>query len=478
MTRFALKKPRKNNMHKFWLVIFGAALVMCTPFPTGNANAQSATANGPVYIIQEGDSLWDIAYRFHVSQEDLANANGIVNANQITIGQPLVIPGLEGIQGVLTTETVPFGETISSLSIRHHISTEILMRLNHLTSPNELYAGYSLVILQAGNPTPPGKRAGMKADQSLLEVAVLNNTDSWTILTNNRLSSSAMILPGDILRVPGKEDAGPGALPESITSVSTSEFIQGQTGEIEIDGVDGLVLQGSLMEHPLNFSSVLDQHYVALQGIHAMALPGLYPLSISGKTPDGVSMVYTQDVRVHAGDFIYDFPLSVDPATLDPEITVPEDSQWYSLSSQVSPEKLWEGEFSIPVQPVFADCYASRFGSRRSYNGSDYIYFHTGIDYCGQVGDPIYAAAPGVVVFAGLLTVRGNATMIDHGWGVYTAYMHQSEILVNLGDHVEEGQMIGRVGNTGRVEGPHLHFEVLVGGVQVDPLEWLNQAFP
>ena len=68
--------------------------------------------------------------------------------------------------------------------------------------------------------------------------------------------------------------------------------------------------------------------------------------------------------------------------------------------------------------------------------------------------------------------------MIDHGWGIYTAYMHQSEILVSVGEHVEKGQLIGRVGNTGRVEGPHLHFEVIVGGTQVDPLVWLIKNFP
>jgi murein DD-endopeptidase MepM/ murein hydrolase activator NlpD len=100
------------------------------------------------------------------------------------------------------------------------------------------------------------------------------------------------------------------------------------------------------------------------------------------------------------------------------------------------------------------------------------------LDYCGQIGDPIYAAAPGVVVFAEPSTVRGNATMIDHGMGVFSAYMHQSEILVNVGDRVEQGQLIGRVGNTGRVEGPHLHFEVLVGGVPVNPLDWLNKEYP
>jgi len=68
--------------------------------------------------------------------------------------------------------------------------------------------------------------------------------------------------------------------------------------------------------------------------------------------------------------------------------------------------------------------------------------------------------------------------VIDHGWGVYTAYGHQSEILVQVGDQVQKGQLIGLVGETGRVSGPHLHWEVIVGGVQVDPLQWLAREFP
>ena len=92
-------------MDKFWLSsLIGIDLIIFIVFPSGKVKAQSASTTGPVYIVQEGDSLWDIAYRFHVSQKDLANANGIVNTDQITVGQPLVIPGLEGIQGVLTTE--------------------------------------------------------------------------------------------------------------------------------------------------------------------------------------------------------------------------------------------------------------------------------------------------------------------------------------------------------------------------------------
>ena len=446
--------------------------------PLGVTNAQEATPSGPVYIIQEGDSLWNIAYRFHVSQDALANANGIVNADQITVGQPLVIPGLEGIQGILTTQFVPYGENLHSLSLQYHISSQLLKQLNHITSPNELYAGYSLVVTQNDNPTTVGKRVTLSPGQSMLELAVLNNTDPWSMMAENRVENSWEAIPGEVLRAPGKDEGGSGALPPTITSVSLDGLTQGETAEIQIIGEADLTISGSLTEHALNFFPATDDNYIALQGIHAMAEPGLYPLVLQFVSHDNPTYRFSQMVLVRAGDFLYDRPLPVDPATLDPETNRTENDLWFASASTVSPEKLWTGDFFVPVDPVFSDCYASRFGSRRSYNGSDYIYFHTGLDYCGQVGDPIYAAAPGVVVYTGTLTVRGNATMIDHGWGIFTAYMHQSEILINVGDHVEQGQLIGRAGNTGRVEGPHLHFEVLVGGVQVNPLKWLNREYP
>jgi murein DD-endopeptidase MepM/ murein hydrolase activator NlpD len=174
----------------------------------------------------------------------------------------------------------------------------------------------------------------------------------------------------------------------------------------------------------------------------------------------------------------------VDPATIDPAVTQPEDAQWNALALPVTPDKLWDGLMRIP-SPLdqeycveTGECWTSRYGNRRSYNGSPYQYFHTGLDIAGGTGTEIYAPADGVVVFAGPLTVRGNATMIDHGWGIYTGYMHQSELRVKVGDRVKKGQLIGLVGGTGRADGPHLHWEMWAGGVQVDPLEWLERVFP
>jgi murein DD-endopeptidase MepM/ murein hydrolase activator NlpD len=465
-------------MKQRWIKLL---LVLLFLLPTWPASAQELTPDGPVYIVQEGDNLWDIAARFGVTLDELLSANNFTYESVIYSGMQLIIPGLEGINGVLTTQDVPFGETLNSLSQRYQTSVEILARLNHLTSPSEVYAGMSLVIPLNEDSRQPGPRLSLAPGQSLLELAVLNNSDPFTIAMTNGVNQPATILAGQVLRQnssAGVSDPGPGALPPEITAVDVTDFIQGQTSVIWVDGADGSNLSGSLMGHPLNFFRFAEGGYVALQGVHAMAEPGVYPMTIQGSLPDSSSLGFTQSIRVYAGNFLYDVPLYVPAETLDPEITGPENELWENLVAPVTPDKLWEGVFAAPVDAAYAECWPSIFGSRRSYNGSDYIYFHTGLDYCGQVGYSIYAPAAGTVVYTGDLVVRGKATVINHGWGIYSAYMHQSEILVNVGDNVKTGQLIGLVGNTGRVIGPHLHLEVWAGGVQVNPLDWMSQVHP
>jgi murein DD-endopeptidase MepM/ murein hydrolase activator NlpD len=76
------------------------------------------------------------------------------------------------------------------------------------------------------------------------------------------------------------------------------------------------------------------------------------------------------------------------------------------------------------------------------------------------------------------LTVKGNAILIDHGWGVFSGYWHLSEFEVEVGDFVETGDLIGLIGNTGRSAGPHLHFEIDIHGTPINPQTWLTQSFP
>ena len=98
---------------------------------------------------------------------------------------------------------------------------------------------------------------------------------------------------------------------------------------------------------------------------------------------------------------------------------------------------------------------------------------HEGVDLGASYGAPIAAAAAGTVIYAGWLGGYGNLTVIDHGGGLATAYGHQSQIAVSVGQSVSQGEIIGYVGSTGHSTGPHLHFEVRVNGQAVDPLGYL-----
>ena len=122
--------------------------------------------------------------------------------------------------------------------------------------------------------------------------------------------------------------------------------------------------------------------------------------------------------------------------------------------------------------------YISPFGQARRYERGGDIKYHYGEDLAGKVGDPIRAVNDGTVVIAGFYTIRGGLTGIDHGAGVVSLYFHQSKIMVAVGQKVTRGEVIGAVGATGFVTGPHLHWEMRVRGEATDPKQWLNKIFP
>jgi len=115
-----------------------------------------------------------------------------------------------------------------------------------------------------------------------------------------------------------------------------------------------------------------------------------------------------------------------------------------------------------PVNGPITSPFGPRWGS-----------FHQGVDIGVPMGTPIAAAAAGTVIYCGWESGYGNLVVIDHGGNLATAYGHQSSIAVSCGQHVEQGQTIGYVGCTGHCFGPHLHFEVRIGGSPVDPLGYL-----
>jgi murein DD-endopeptidase MepM/ murein hydrolase activator NlpD len=462
------------------ILVFISILVSVTP-------VSAQTADGPIYIVQSGDSLLLIASRFNVDLADLMNANSISNPDLLSAGQELVIPGLEGISGVLVTEFVQFGDSYRSLSRRTQISQPVLRKLNRLVSPTELYVGVSLIVPQQSGENQLTSRITPSNGETMLELAIKENTDPWALAELNQLDGTWDSLPGDVLYATGGDtEVTASGLPAVFedAAVDPLPLMQGRTTVIRVQVPEGVTLGGMLVDHPLHFFPDVDGSQVALQGVHALLEPGPYPLRLEATLPDGSVQSFEQMVLVISGDYPDDPLLYVEASTIDPAIIGPEDQLIEDTVQPATPQKLWSGAFGTPAALYAESTYfTSRYGSRRQYIGleSDLTYqgFHTGLDFGGGTGLPITAPAAGrVVLTAPDQVIRGNATMIDHGWGVYSGFWHQSEFKVQVGDMVTPGQIIGLVGNTGRGTGAHLHWELWVNGVQVDPLDWLQQAYP
>jgi murein DD-endopeptidase MepM/ murein hydrolase activator NlpD len=449
---------------------------------TNSALAQSPAGDQARYIVQAGDTLYSIAVRFGISLTALTEVNGITDPNQLFPGQELIIPGLEGVSGLLTTEIIGFGDSLASMATRTNIPYDALFRINRITSPGEVYAGMNIILPLLENQSNLNKQIAIRSNQTLLEAAILQDSSPWAIAMLNNLTGQTSTLPGDRLFIQGKatDENAIGIYPfiENI-QIDPLPLVQGHTTEVLVSTYEPAILSGTLTGHELVFYENGENGYVSLQGVHAMLEPGLYPVTVTIQLADGSIYSYEQQVYVASGDFPKDPPLTVDPTTLDPAVTKPEDDQVFAIVSELTSLRQWSEVFKLTVAEPY--CIKSWYGDRRSYNGSDYTYFHTGLDYgvCSQERPyAILAPAPGTVVFTGQLTVRGNATIIDHGWGIFTGYWHQNEILVNVGDQVTTGQEIGSIGATGRVNGPHLHWEIWVNGVQVDPQDWLDRLYP
>lgn len=442
----------------------------------------AAQSSGPVYVVQPGDTLSLIAERFNVSVSELMAANNINDPNVLSAGQELVIPGLEGVSGVLDTEVVNFGDSLSSILRRTQIPLDLLQKLNHLVSPTQFYVGSSLVVPKQENQSDLAVRLTTAPGQSLLELAAQSNTNPWTLAQLNGIAGTWDALPGDVLYMAGAGSSSQNAsgLPSAFGSaqIVSLPLKQGGTADIMVSPAKGVTLSGGLADKPLHFFDMGDGRMVALQGVYVLLPPGAYPLELDATLPDGSTQSFQQMVLVAVGDQ----PQTAVPVPPeDPTVMVSEDKQLASITEPATAAKYWQGQFSMPVATPY--CIKDWFGAPRSltYNGSPYSYFHGGVDFgvC-SVDHPfdIYAAASGKVVFTGLLPVRGNLTVIDNGWGIYTLYAHQAQIGVAVGQDVQAGQVIGQIGATGHVTGPHLHFEVWVNGVQVNPLDWLNRAYP
>lgn len=242
---------------------------------------------------------------------------------------------------------------------------------------------------------------------------------------------------------------------------------------VTVHGADAMP-SGTLGKHALVFQPRRDG-YAALTSLSIEAGPGPLELSVAIENADGKQRI-NGTLDVLPGNFPRR-ELSIAARFTNPSR---KELAWAAADQKAFDEALavaftpWSftSDFAYP-RP--ADITAP-YGDQRVLNGKTKS-VHYGVDLDGNTGDPIWAANDGVVVMARECFGSGNTVLIDHGGRLFTAYFHLSAFAVKVGDQVKQGQAIGRVGMTGRVTGPHLHFGVKLDGRWVNPLSLLSLQF-
>ena len=193
--------------------------------------------------------------------------------------------------------------------------------------------------------------------------------------------------------------------------------------------------------------------------------------SSTGKLLDSISRAYE---LVAIGRPVDRLTLTAEEASvLTPEAAARERELRAQFFSEFDRGRRWTTFFRRPAEGVAT----TQFGQGRSYNGGPVGSFHTGLDLAAAAGTPVVAPAPARVDWVGEMPIRGISVILDHGAGVKSSYHHLQSVAVAEDDDVRSGQQIGAVGETGLATGPHLHWELTVWGVNVDPASWTLKDF-
>ncbi len=406
-------------------IVFSCSLAQEDPTPAPKADAIAPLTE---ITIQPGDTLWDIAIRYETTVDELKLANQLVN-NKLKLGAILKLPN--GSNSSPETYIVREGDTLFDIALAFSLTVDDLIAFNNIDG-SFIKPGQKLV-LNSPKDAPASLIVKVESGDTLWKIARQYDIEVVDLIAANKLQSDKLSI-GTELIVPGRYAA-------LETKSGSSPDLGGSAAAVSITVGKGDTLWEIARRYDTDISALMSANSLSSSEIKA----GQVLRIISGgelsraKTDTTESPILASVAKPSAGFDSVSKTLSLIPLMVWP------------LKGQIT----------------------SKFGFRRLRIANSN--FHTGLDIDGITGDPIKAAVAGRVSFAGRRGGYGNLVVITGTDDRLYYYGHASEILVNRGDEVALGQVIAKVGNTGRSTGSHLHFEIRVDGKAVDPLIILEQ---
>jgi murein DD-endopeptidase MepM/ murein hydrolase activator NlpD len=270
-----------------------------------------------------------------------------------------------------------------------------------------------------------------------------------------------------------QDEAGPAPL-QALIYVQPRQVRQGSAFLVVVDSAEAGAASVAFAGEFFSFVREGDRLFTILP-VAADAVTGTQPFIVSVADAEGRPAL-TEEVQIEISPA--DWPIEVveiDDANsrlLDPAVVAEDLAVRAGVQRAKTPERLWSGFFRQPAAGVIT----STFGVLRSYNFAEPVEFHTGMDHAGSLGELVVAPNDGIVAWVGETERRGRGLILDHGGGVFTTFWHLSSVGPAPGDPIARGGVLGRIGSTGLSTGPHLHWEVVVHGVPVDPIQWIRQT--
>ena len=211
----------------------------------------------------------------------------------------------------------------------------------------------------------------------------------------------------------------------------------------------------------------------ALVGIPLSTTPGMHEIQIDRAGKQEIFSFLVIDKHYPEQHLKIENKRLVDEMTPDDLKRIEAEKQLMENIKSVWSEGVVDTQFKAPVDGRLS----SLFGLKRFFNEVPRNP-HNGLDIAASAGTPILAPASGTIIGTGNFFFNGNTVFINHGQGLLSAYLHMTEIQVQNGQRVEQGQLLGTVGNTGRVTGPHLHWIVYLNKETVDPALFISEDIP